>query len=137
VRTPAASKTLEDGSVDKVCSYASLVKELKPFSKVNPSKLMSEDRLACDKAFALACRHSGGRDLVEEMVAADYWPLDRRTDEFTIEIVQVPVFGPPEGLPFPRFRAGLPEDETEESFLDRVEVSARRIVGKISEKEYL
>ena len=47
------------------------------------------------------------------------------------------MFGPPEGLPFPRFRAGLPEGETKESFLDRVEVSARRIVGKISEKEYL
>jgi len=31
----------------------------------------------------------------------------------------------------------LPEGETKESFLDRVEVSARRIVGKISEKEYL
>ncbi|XP_021317600.1 uncharacterized abhydrolase domain-containing protein DDB_G0269086-like [Sorghum bicolor] len=137
VRTPAASKTLDDGSVDKVYPYASLMKELKPFSKVDPSQEMSEERLACDKAFALACRYSGGRDLVEEMVAADYWPLGRRTDEFTIEMVQVPVFGPPEGLPFPRFGAGIPEDETKESFLDRVEVSARRIVGKISEKEYL
>ncbi|XP_021315213.1 uncharacterized abhydrolase domain-containing protein DDB_G0269086-like [Sorghum bicolor] len=137
VRTPAASKTLDDGSVDKVYPYASLMKELKPFSKVDPSQEMSEERLACDKAFALACRYSGGRDLVEEMVAADYWLLGRRTDEFTIEMVQVPVFGPPEGLPFPRFGAGIPEDETKESFLDRVEVSARRIVGKISEKEYL
>jgi hypothetical protein len=134
-------RTLDDGSVDKVYPYASLMKELKPVSKVDPSKPVSEEqleaRLACDKAFALACRYSGGRDLVEEMVAADYWPLGRRTDEFTIEMVQVPVFGPPEGLPFPRFGAGLPEDETKESFLDRVEVSARRIVGKISEKEYL
>ena len=85
----------------------------------------------------MACRFSRGRDLVEEMVAADYWPLGRRNDEFTIEMVQVPVFGPPEGLPFPRFRTGLPEGETKESFLDRVEVSSRRIVGKISEKEYL
>ena len=50
--------------------------------------------------------------MVEEMVAADYWPLGRRTTEFTIEMVQVPVFGPPEGLPFPRFRAGLLEGET-------------------------
>jgi hypothetical protein len=31
----------------------------------------------------------------------------------------------------------LPEGETKESFLDRVEVSAWRIVGKISKKEYL
>jgi len=137
VRTPAASKTLEDSSIDKVYPYASMMKELKPFSKVDPSQPMLEERLACDKAFVLAYRHSGGQDLVEEMVATDYWPLGRRTDEFTIEMVQVPVFGPPEGLPFPQFGAGLPEGETKESFLDRVEVSARRIVGKISEKEYL
>jgi len=134
VRTPAASKTLEDGRVDKLYPYASKMKELKPFSKVDPSQPMSEERLACDKAFVLACRHSGGRDLVEEMVAADYWPLGRRADEFTIEMVQVPVFGPPQGLSFPWFRAGLPEGETKESFIDRVEVLARRIVGKISEK---
>jgi len=137
VKTPAASKTLDDGRVDKLYPYASKMKELKPFSKVDPSQPMSEERVACDKAFALAYRYSGGRDLVEEMVAADYWPLGRRTAEFTIEMVQVPVFGPSEGLPFPRFRARLPEGETKESFLDSVEVSARRIVGKISEKEYL
>jgi len=137
VRTPATSKTLDDGWVDKVYPYASKMKELKPVYKFDPSMPMSEERRACDQAFALACRFSGGRDLVEEMVAADYWPLSRRTDEFTIEMVQVPVFGPPEGLPFPRFRAALPEGETKESFLNRVEVSARRIVGKISEKEYL
>jgi len=137
VRTPATSKTLEDGQVDKVFSYASKMKELKPVYKVDPSQPMSEERRAYDQAFALACRFSGGRDLVEEMVATDYWPLGRRNDEFTIEMVQVPVFGPPEGLPFPRFHASLPEGETKESFLDRVEVSARRIVGKILEKEYL
>ena len=44
-------------------------------------------------------------------------------------MVQVPIFGPPEGIPFPHFRAGLPKGETKESFLDRVEASARRIVG--------
>jgi hypothetical protein len=137
VRTPAASKTLDDGRVDKVYPYASKMKELRPVYKVDASAPMSEERRVCDQAFALACRYSGGRDLVEEMVAANYWPLGRRTDEFTIEMVQVPVFGPHEGLPFPRFRTGLPEGETKESFLDRVEVSARRIVGKISEKEYL
>jgi hypothetical protein len=124
VRTPTASKTLDDGQVDKVYPYASKMKELKPVYKVDPSTPMSEERRACDQAFALACRVSGGRDLVEEMVAADYWLLGRRTDEFTIEMVQVPVFGPPKGLPFPRFHEGLPEGETKESFLARVEVSA-------------
>ena len=123
VRTPAASKTLDDGRVDKIYPYTSKMKELKLVYKVDPSTLMSEERRACDQAFALACCFSDGRDLVKEMVAADYWPLGRRTDEFTIDMLQVPVFGPPEGLPFPRFRACLPESETKESFLDCVAVS--------------
>ena len=37
-----------------------------------------DGREACDKAFALACRYSGGHDFVEEMVAANCWPLGRK-----------------------------------------------------------
>ena len=127
----------KDGKVENVFPYTSKMKELKPLYKVDPSLEITEERIACDKAFALACRYSGGRDLVKEMVASDFWPLGHRNEEFTIEMVQVPVFGPPKGIPFPQFNRGLPEDETKESFLDRVEASARRIVGKISEKEYV
>jgi hypothetical protein len=88
---------------------------------------MSEEREACNKAFALAYRFSDGHEeLVEEMVVSDFWPLGRKNEEFTIEVVQVPVFGPPEGIPFPRFNRGLLEDETEESFLDCVEASTHR-----------
>ena len=137
VKSPAASRTLEDGKIEKIFPYALKMKELRLMYKVDPSPEMTDERKACDKAFALACRYSGGRDLVEEMVAFDFWPLGRRNDEFTIEMVQVPVFSPPEGIPFPRFNKSLSEDETKESFLDRVEASARRIVGKISEKEYV
>ena len=48
VRTPAASKTLEDGRVDKVYPYVSKMKELQPVYKVDPSQPMSEERRACD-----------------------------------------------------------------------------------------
>jgi hypothetical protein len=137
VKSPPASRTLDDGKVEKVFPYASKMKELKPVYKVDPSSEMSEEHKACDKAFALVCRFSGGQDLVEEMVASDYWPLGHRNEEFTIEMVQVSVFGPPEGIPIPRFGVGLSEGETKESFLDRVKASACRIVGKISEKEYV
>jgi hypothetical protein len=137
VKSPAASCTLEDGKVEKIFPYTSKMKELKPVYKVDPSSEMSEERKTSNKAFALACRYLGGRDLVEEMVASNYWPLGRRNEEFTIEMVQVPIFGPSEGIPFPRFNRGLPEDETKESFLDRVKASACRIVGKFSVKEYV
>ena len=61
--------------MEKIFPYASKMKELKPIYKADPSSEMSEEHKACDKAFALACYYSGGRDLVEEMVASDFWPL--------------------------------------------------------------
>ena len=36
------------------------------------AEAVSPAREACDRAFALACRYSGGRDLVEEIMASDY-----------------------------------------------------------------
>jgi hypothetical protein len=45
--------------------------EMKPLSNVTSSEEMTPEREACDKAFALACRYFGGRDLVEEMVASN------------------------------------------------------------------
>jgi tRNA isopentenyl-2-thiomethyl-A-37 hydroxylase MiaE len=41
-------------------------------TKVAPSSEITPHRQACDKAFALVCRYSGGRDLVEEMVATKF-----------------------------------------------------------------
>jgi len=137
VKTPATSRTLEDGTTKKVRPYALKMREMKAIYKVDPSVEVSEERKACDKAFALACCYSSGRDLAEEMVASNFLSLGRHNEEFNVEMVQVPVFGPPEGLPFPRFGRTLAEGETKESFLNRVEASTRRIVGKIFEHEYV
>ena len=90
VKTPGVVRTLEDGSTEKVHSYASRMREMKPLSKVEPSAEMLEDR---DKAFTLACRYLGGHDLVEEMVAFDFWKLGCQNEDFKIEMVQVPVLG--------------------------------------------
>jgi hypothetical protein len=110
---------------------------MKPLAKVSPPKEKSPEREACDKAFALACRYSGGRDLVEEMVASNFWPLGKRNEEFTIEMVHVPVFGPAEVLSFPRFDQELPASEDKEAFVVEVEEGACQIVGKMINKEYL
>jgi hypothetical protein len=63
--------TFEDGT--KIVRYplASVMSEMKPLSKVAPGEEMMPEREACDRAFALACRYSRGRDLVEEMVASN------------------------------------------------------------------
>jgi len=130
-------RTLDDGNTVTVYPYASEVKEMKPLSKVDPSAAMSEERKLCDRAFALACRYSGGRDLIEEMVASVFLLLGRRNEDFKIEMVQVLVFGPAKGLPFPRFKRELGEGKTKESFWADVEICSRRIVGKMSEREYV
>jgi len=137
VKSSAALRMLDDGSVEQIFPYASKMKEMKPIYKVEPLIEMSEERKACDKAFVLACHYFRGCDLVEEMVASNFWPLGRKNEEFTIEMVQDPVFGPPEGIPFPRFGRALPEGETKESFLERVEAYARSIMGKISKREFV
>ena len=71
------------------------------------------------------------------MVASDFWPLGRRNKDFMIEMVQVPVFGPPKGLPFPCYGKKLEEGETKEPFLEWVEATAQRILDKMTDQEYL
>jgi hypothetical protein len=61
-----------------------------PLAKVNlPAERMPK-REARDRAFALACHYSEGRDLVEEMVASNFWPLGKRNKAFHIEMVWFP-----------------------------------------------
>jgi hypothetical protein len=110
---------------------------MKPLSKITPSEEMTPEREACDRAFSLACRYSGGRDLVEEMVASNYWPLGKRNLELTIELVNIPIYGIAEGVPFPCFDRELPIGEDKKAFAAMVEEDAWHIVGKISDREYL
>ena len=59
----------------------------------------------------------GGRDLVEETVSLDFWSLGHRNESFRLDRVQVLVFGPSEGLPFPCFVRELGKGRTKESWL--------------------
>jgi hypothetical protein len=137
VRTYSVNRTFDDGT--KVVCYpmASVMSEMKPLLKVAPSEEMTPEREAYDRAFALACHYFRGRDLVEEMVVSNYWPLGKRNPEFRIEIVNVLVYGPAGGVPFPRFNRELPANEDKKAFAAEVEEGARLIVGKISDREYL
>jgi hypothetical protein len=71
------------------------------------------------------------------MVASNFWPLGKRNKVFHIEMVQVSVFGPTKGLPFPRFDRVPPPDQDKKAFILDIEECARQIVGKMSNKEYL
>jgi hypothetical protein len=72
VRTTGQTLTYDNGSEETIYPLAFVMSEMSPLCRVTPPARVSAERWACDKAFALACRYSGGWDLVEEMVAANY-----------------------------------------------------------------
>ena len=71
------TSTGPDGKKNTRYPLASVMTPMKPSTQGTPGPRTSEGREACDKAFALAYRYFRGWDLVEEMVAANYWPLGR------------------------------------------------------------
>lgn len=95
------------------------------------------ERAACDAAFGKAYRFSRGRDLIEEMVVSNFWPLGKHRPWMTLVRMKLPVFGSAEGEFCPCFYLTRAEDETDEEFISEVEQSASKILGEIFEREYL
>jgi hypothetical protein len=111
--------------------------EMKPLAKVTPSEEVTPEREAYNMAFALACRYFGGRDLVEEMVASNCWLLGKGQPLFTVEMVNIPIYGPTDGVPFSQFEIELNKGEDPKKFATMVEQGAREIIGEITDREYL
>ena len=63
---------------------ASVMTPMRPLTQGTLGLGTEEGHEACDRAFALACRYSRSRYLVEEMVVANCWPLDRNRPTMTI-----------------------------------------------------
>lgn len=123
------TSTGEDGK--KVVRYplASTVSDMRPLTRVTPGSSLDPLRVACNKAFALACRYSGGHDLVEEMVASKCWPLGKYRPEFKLEKVKLPVFGHEDGVLFPHFNIDRAADKKrQKSFLMSSKRRARYLV---------
>ena len=101
VQTFGVTSTHEDGK--KITRYplASVMTKMKPLAKVAPSDEIMPHKEACNKAFTLACRYSRGHDLVEEMVAAKFRPLRKSRPSLKIEMVNLPIYGEADGVPFP------------------------------------
>jgi hypothetical protein len=70
------------------------------------------------------------------MVAMRFWPLGKSKPSFKIEMVNLPIFGEAEGVPFPHFGIALSEEALDD-FVAAVEQEAREIVGDITDKEFL
>ena len=77
VRTGGMTSTDSEGKKYTLYLWTSMMAPMKPLTQGTLGPTTSKGREAYDKAFALAYRYFGGQDLVEEMVAANCWPLGR------------------------------------------------------------
>jgi hypothetical protein len=129
--------TVFRGGIDTVTyPLASKMSLLVAERRVQPK--MTEGRKACEKAFELACRFSSGRDLVEEFLAADIWPLCFGSwKDCKFRKVALPLYGTDEPVYFPVFGLTRPKGKSSKRIVAEVEAKAREILGPMRKLEYL
>ena len=82
MKTYGVRGTTEDGAEVVEYPLTSRMEDMALHTRVDPPKEKSPARKACDRAFAAACRCSEGHDLVEEIMASNYWPWVRTNRPF-------------------------------------------------------
>jgi hypothetical protein len=84
--------------------------------------------------FHLASTIVGGRDLIEEFVAAKIWPISHGWAPR--EIVSFNINWATQEVPFPRFGLQLTDDQSAEDFMNEVEKKVNTMIGQYTMNEY-
>jgi hypothetical protein len=89
---------------------------------------------SCESAFHLASTILGGRDIVEEFVAAQIWPMSYGWAPN--EIVHFNVNWASQEVPFPKFGIKLREGQSADAFMLEVEKKVTLMIGVYTMNEY-
>jgi hypothetical protein len=89
---------------------------------------------SCDNAFHLASTILGGRDIIEEFVAARVWPISSGWSP--TEVLYFNVNWADQKVPFPKFGIKLREDQSAKAFMEEVEKRVNVMVGEYTMNEY-
>jgi hypothetical protein len=89
---------------------------------------------SCESAFHLASTILGSRDIIEEFVAARFWPIS--SGWFPTKIVYFNVNWTTQKVPFPKFRIKLREDQSADAFMIEMEKRVNVMVGEYTMNEY-
>jgi hypothetical protein len=89
---------------------------------------------SCESAFHLASTILGGRDIIEEFVAARIWPISNGWSP--AELVYYNVNWADQKVPFPKFGIKLCEGQSAKDFMDEVEKRVNVMVGEYTLNEY-
>jgi hypothetical protein len=101
--------------------------------RTKPSFNCADDDLS-DDTFVWASKHIGGRDIVEEFIACNVWPLAAGISFEQAKVGVTPVSKLK--VPLPRFAVACEDDEDTAKFLARVEKEARVLVGSYTCPEH-
>jgi hypothetical protein len=88
----------------------------------------------CKNAFHLASTILGGRDIIEEFVAAEIWPIS--CDWAPSEIVYFNVNWATQEVPFSKFGIKLREGQSADAFMVEVEKRVTLMIGEYTMNEY-
>jgi hypothetical protein len=88
----------------------------------------------CENAFHLASTILGGRDIIEEFVAARIWPISYGWSP--PELVHYNVNWADQKVPFPKFGIKLREGQSAKDFMDEVEKRVNVMVGEYTMNDY-
>jgi hypothetical protein len=88
----------------------------------------------CEDASFLASTILGGRDAIEEFVAAEIWPISHGWAP--TEIVTFNVNWATQQVPFPRFGLRLKEGQSVKKFIEEVEKKVDTMIGESTLNEY-
>jgi hypothetical protein len=83
---------------------------------------------SCESAFHLASTILGGRDIIEEFVAARIWPISSGWSP--TEIVYFNVNWAAQEAPFPKFGTKLREDQSADAFMMEIEKRVNIMIGE-------
>jgi hypothetical protein len=89
---------------------------------------------SCENAFHLASTILGGRDIVEEFVAARIWPISYGWAPN--EIMHFNVNWASQEVPFPKFGITLREGQSADAFMLDVEKRVNLMIGEYTMNEY-
>jgi hypothetical protein len=89
---------------------------------------------SCENAFHLASTILGGRDIIEEFIAAQVWPISNGWSP--TELVYYNVNWADQKVPFPKFGIKLREGQSAKDFMDEVEKRVNVMVGEYTMNEY-
>jgi hypothetical protein len=88
----------------------------------------------CESAFHLASTILGGRDIIEEFVAARVWPISSGWSP--TEIVYFNVNWAAQEVSFPKFGIKLCEDQSADAFMVEIEKRVNVMIGEYTMNEY-